>query len=75
MAGEWGEPDWGEELRKQIEEGMPILAWQTKQMYQVMAGFLDVFSDAPGIVQGVVHQILTPPGWWFGPLLNPSLKL
>lgn len=47
------------ELRAQMEKGVPISAWQTHQIHQVLRDF---FSDAPGIVWGVKHHILTPLG-------------
>lgn len=58
--------DWDEkgrwktkEFRKQIEEGIPISAWQTKQIDKLLSDFSDVFLDKPEMVQGVTHAIHT----------------
>lgn len=45
-----------------MEEGVPISAWQTCQINQVVSDFPDVFSEIPGTAQGVQHHILIRPG-------------
>lgn len=40
---DWDKKGWWrtKELRKHIEEGIPVSAWQTKQINQVLTDFLD----------------------------------
>lgn len=64
------EADWLEEgewcsyeLAEQLQEGERISTWQTQQIHQVLDEILDVFSDTPGMVQGVVHHIHTLLEW------------
>lgn len=49
-------------LIQQLEEGIPILAWQTKQRDQVLASFPDMSLEVPGMVQGITHAIHTHAG-------------
>lgn len=51
-----------EELQKQMEEGIPVSAWQMCQINQVANSFPDVFSETPGKAQGVQHKISTTLG-------------
>lgn len=61
--------DWDEERQERIkelyqqrDEGIPLSAWQTYQIDQVIGDFPDVFSEIPGQAVGVIHHIITPPG-------------
>lgn len=61
--------DWDEEkiapsteLHAQMEEGVPVSAWQTQQIQQVLKEFSDVFSESLRRVQEKEHHIIIPPG-------------
>lgn len=41
-----------EEIRAQMEKGIPLSAWQTQQIDQVLNEFPDMFSEVPGTAGG-----------------------
>lgn len=55
-----------------MDEGIPTSAWQTHQIQQVLEEYSDVFSDAPGTIQGIKHNIVTPPVVVIRVLLQPT---
>lgn len=42
-----------------MEEGIPVSTWQTHQINQVLREFPEVFSEIPGMAQGVQLRIIT----------------
>lgn len=58
------------ELCKQIDVGIPISAWQTQQIDQVLNEFPDLLAYTPGVDKGVVHRIHTAPDVVIRALVN-----
>lgn len=65
LAGRRGLPF--RQTSRTMASGEPIWAQSTQQIQQLLKEFLDVFSDNSGTVQGMMHHIHTPLGWWRAP--------
>lgn len=59
------------ELHQQLEEGISVSAWQTRQIDQVLGAFPELFADTSGVAQGMAHHIHTPPGMVVRALSRP----
>lgn len=62
--------DWDEEgnwrtelLHQQMDEGIPVSAWQTQQISQVVASFPDILPETPRTAWSMQHHIKCPQGW------------
>lgn len=62
-----------QKLQRQVATGLPASPCQLHQIQQVLAMYLDIFSNRPRVVTGVEQHILMPLEEWLEFLSVPSL--